>query len=165
MTTISDPLQEHIRPAGAGIRGRIGRVSRFLLHLLEMAIPMVLGMVGFGLLADQLQAFPRFGAAFQSDTDLYILGDGLFMSLPMVAWMVVRRHGWRHSLEMGASMILPGLAIVMLGWLGLDSSAPGLRENACGWMCLGMPVYMLVRYHHFSAKPAHAVAAPNLNWR
>ncbi len=84
------------------------------------------------------------------------------MSAPMVAWMLWRGHDWRHSLEMGASMLVPGLAIVALGWLGADSLAPGLRENACGWMCLGMPVYMLFRYDHFSAKGAHAAHASHL---
>src|SRR5512134_395667 len=121
-------LEKHMHPAGAGSRGCARQVGRFLLHLLELAIPMVLGMMGVGMLADQLQASPSFGAAFQSDTDLSILGDGLFMSLPMVAWMVVRRHGWRHSLEMAAAMIVPGLAIVALSWLGADSFAPWLRE-------------------------------------
>lgn len=162
MSATPNLLQAHIHPAGTGRRGRARQVGRFLLHLLEMAIPMVLGMMGFGMLADQLQASPSFGAAFQSDTDLYILGDGLFMSLPMVAWMVVRQHGWRHSLEMAASMIVPGLAIIALGWLGADSFAPWLREEACAFMCLGMPVYMLFRYDHFSAKTARAAHATHL---
>ncbi len=155
-------LQEHIRPAGAGKGVDPRAVGRFLLHFLEMSIPMVLGMAAFGMLADQLRASPGFGAAFQSGADLSILGDGLFMSVPMVAWMVWRGHDRRHSLEMGASMLVPGLAIIALGWLGADSYAPGLREGACGYMCLGMPVYMLWRRDHFTVKAARAAHATHL---
>jgi hypothetical protein len=56
-------------------------------------------------------------------------------------------------------MLVPGLAIVVLGWLGADSYAPWLRDGACGFMCLGMLVYMLLRYDHFSARAGHATHA------
>jgi hypothetical protein len=134
-------------------------VARFLLHLLEMTVLMVLGMMAFGLLADQLRTFPSLRAAFRGDSDLYILGDALFMSLPMVTWMLWRGHDRRHSLQMGAAMFVPGLAIVALGWLGADRFAPWLRDGACGFMCLGMVAYMLLRYDHFAAKTAHAAHA------
>jgi hypothetical protein len=124
-------------------------------HLLEMSIPMALGMVVFGWLAAQLRASPIYGAAFQSGTDLFILGDGLFMTLPMSAWMIARGHGWRHSLEMGSAMLAPGLAIIVLGWLGAEAYLPWLAKAACGLMCLGMLVYMLWRHEHFTQPIGH----------
>jgi hypothetical protein len=129
------------------------------LHFLEMQILMVLGMVMFGMLADQLRASPSFGAAFRSGADLAILGDGLFMSVPMVAWMLWRGHDRRHSLEMGAFMLVPGLAIIALGWLGADRYAPWLRDGACGFMCLGMSVYMFFRFGYFAGAAGHAAHA------
>src|SRR5512144_2772439 len=97
---------------------RAARVGRFLLHLLEMQIAMWLGMALFGLLVGPLRASASYGTALRSSTDLIIIGHGLFLAVPMVAWMVFRGHGWRHSLKMGASMLAPGVAIIVLGWLG-----------------------------------------------
>jgi hypothetical protein len=167
MNATLNSLGEHIRTPDAStgigrLRARVAPVGRFLLHVLEMSVLMVLGMAGFGMLADQLRDFPALRAAFRSSSDLYILGDALFMSLPMVVWMLVRGHDRRHSLEMGASMLVPGLAIVVLGWLGADRSAPWLRDGACGFMCLGMLAYMVLRYNHFSAKAGHAAHATHV---
>jgi hypothetical protein len=136
---------------------------RFLLHLLEMQIAMALGMGLFKLLLLGLPASPAYRAAFATGADLWILGDGLFMSVPMVAWMVWRGHGWRLSLEMGAAMLGPGLAIIVLGWLGAGTYLPWLATSACGVMCLGMLVYMLARYKHFTGHTGHGLRSVQPN--
>jgi hypothetical protein len=164
MSAILNSLAEHHRTSEATTAmgrslGRVAPPARFLLHVLEMSVLMVLGMMLFDGLADQLRTVASYRAAFRSGADLDILGDALFMSLPMVVWMLVRGHNRRHSLEMGASMFVPGLAIVVLGWLGADRSAPWLRDSACGIMCLGMLAYMLAHYGHFSATAGHAAHA------
>jgi hypothetical protein len=140
-------------------RQRAARVGRFLLHVLEMEIAMQPGMALFGLLARQLQASPRYGAAFAPEADLWILGHGLFMTAPMVAWMVFRGHGWKHSLAMGASMVVPAVAVIVLCWFGAGAYMPWLRQTAGGLMTLGMLIYMLARYDHFSGHAGHPARA------
>lgn len=142
-------------------RERWQKAWRFGWHFVEMSIAMVIGMAVFGQVAQQLRAEPALHAALRSGSDLYIIGDGLFMAVPMAAWMIWRRHGWRPSLEMGAAMIAPGLAIIALGWLGVGAYAPWLAQGACGFMCLGMLVYMLWRRDHFTAPAGHTAHGRN----
>jgi hypothetical protein len=123
-----------------------------------MQIPMGLGMVVFALLIRLLRA-SSYAAAFQRGSDLSILLDGLLMTIPMVVWMILRGHGWRHSLEMGASMIVPGVAIILLGWLGVGAYLPWLAKAACPIMCSGMLVYMLYRRDHYTGNVSHATHA------
>ncbi len=132
---------------------------RFVLHYLEMQIVMGLGMGLFSLLLLGLRAWPAYAVALATGSDLWIVGDGLFMSIPMMAWMIFRGHGWQPSLEMAASMLVPGLAIILLGWLGIGVYLPWLATSACGVMCLGMLAYMLLRYEHFSSHASHAAHA------
>lgn len=172
MTTVAQPIEvtsksQVTAPAAAEgtpkrrpVLARLAPAGRFLLHYVEMQIVMGIGMALFAVVVRQLRASPTYGAAFASGTDLWILGDGLFMTIPMVAWMVFRGHGWQHSLEMGAAMLLPGIAIIVLGWLGVGPL--WLRLGACGLMCLGMLVYMLVRYDHFTRAAGHAAHVAGL---
>jgi hypothetical protein len=132
------------------------KVGRFLLHFLEMQIPMTLGMILFGVVVRQLRTVPSLSTTFARGSDLTILTDGLFMSIPMVAWMVYRKHGWRHSLEMAAAMLAPMLAIILLGWLGAYAALPWLPKLACAVSSLGMLVYMLFQRAHFTGEAGHA---------
>lgn len=43
-----------------------------------------------------------------------LLGMALTMTVPMVAWMRYRGHGWAASNEMAASMFIPSFAVVGL---------------------------------------------------
>jgi hypothetical protein len=137
-------------------------VGRFLLHFLKMMIPMGLGMVIYGLLVHQLRASSSYAAAFQSGTNLFIIGDGLFMTAPMVAWMVLRGHGWRHSADMAGAMLAPGAAIIVLRLLGADTYVPWLAGTACLLMCLGMLVYMLYRRDHFTGQAGRSAHAAHM---
>ncbi len=147
--------------ADGGLKGVLARALakphvRFILHYLEMQVAMEVGMILFSLALLGLNASPANKAAFARGTDLWILGHGLFMAAPMVAWLVLRRHGWRHSLEMGASMIVPAALVILLCWLGAETYAPWLRQIASGLMTVSMVGYMLVQYKHFSGHPGHA---------
>jgi hypothetical protein len=132
------------------------QVERFLLHFLEMQIPMGLGMVVYAVWIRQLRATPSYAVSFQRGSDLSIILDGLLMTIPMVVWMVLRGHDWRHSVEMGASMIVPGIAIILLGWVGVGAYLPWLAKAACPIMCAGTLVYMLYRRDHFTGRMDHS---------
>jgi hypothetical protein len=135
------------------------KVGRFLLHFLEMQIPMGLGMFVYAVWIRQLRASPSYAVAFQRGSDLSIILDGLLMTVPMVVWMLVRGHDRRHSIEMGAAMLAPGIAIILLGWIGVGAYLPWLAKAACPIMCLGMLVYMLYRRDHFTGSVDHSTHA------
>src|SRR5215470_19129438 len=76
---------------------RVAQVIRFVWHYVQMAIAMELGMllpVGFILAAlglyDLVSRSPEASA-------LVMTAEMVF---GMAAWMVVRRHSWRHTMEM-----------------------------------------------------------------
>ena len=126
----SKPMGDAAQPAGTASPGMDGRARvrfvsgwRFLRHLLEMVVAMMLGMGVFGLalaVAGEPPGYAnllvRYGAM------------GLFMAAPMVAWMRFRGHPWRDGGEMTAAMLLPMLAPVALVETG--AAVPGLSEGS-----------------------------------
>jgi hypothetical protein len=93
------------------------RTLRFLAHLAEMVVAMVLGMmllapvwdwVGGVLGIEAVLARPDVGAAVMV----------LDMVVAMTAWMRVRRHGWAAVWEMNAAMAAPFAVLLVLYWLG-----------------------------------------------
>jgi hypothetical protein len=72
-------------------------VGRFALHFLEMLLAMYAGMLIF-MAIPGVVALPAL---------LHQFGMALSMTLPMVLWMRIRGHGWRHGFEMSAAMLVP----------------------------------------------------------
>jgi len=100
-------------------RGR--KVGRFLAHLAEMVVVMVLGMMllapawdwaGAALGIEALLARPDVGAVVMV----------LDMVVAMTVWMRVRRHGWAPIWEMNAAMAAPFAVLLALFWLGAASA-------------------------------------------
>ena len=135
------------------------KVGRFLLHLLEMLLAMAAGMVIFSLLSDLIPASSRYSAAFNSGTYLSDLAMGVFMTVPMVAWMIVRGHGWHHGAEMGLAMFAPVIAICMLRLLFAGDDLSWLDHASHLGPLLGMLAAILYRHDHYTGKAgrlAHA---------
>jgi hypothetical protein len=104
-----------VHGTGRTTRGR--KVARFLAHLAEMVVVMVLGMM---LLAP---AWDWAGAALGIETVLGRPDAGaVVMVVDMVAamtvWMRVRRHGWPAIWEMNAAMAAPFAVLLVLFWAG-----------------------------------------------
>jgi hypothetical protein len=83
---------------------------------------------------------------------------GVFMSVPMVAWMRRRGHAWSDGGEMTAAMLFPMYALVIPVELGVAGYVPGLSEDSLmalshvamiGGM-IALMVYRLDRYAHGS---------------
>lgn len=96
---------------------RARKVGRFLAHLTEMVVVMVLGMM---LLAP---AWDGVGAALGieavlSRPDVGAVVMVLDMVIAMTAWMRVRRHGWAPIWEMNAAMVAPFAVLLVLFWIG-----------------------------------------------
>ena len=128
-----------IEPRTASLATRGLDVARFVLHYGEMVLAMFAGM----LMYMPLQSLVP--------TGLQGIGMALFMAWPMVVWMRIRGHGWRHGFEMSLAMLLP--------WAILRAASnvvPALATVADWAMYVGMLAYMLMRRGHHAHHAAHA---------
>ena len=87
----------------------------------------------------------------------------LTMTVPMVAWMRFRGHGWAPCADMSAAMVLPTLAVLALLWTDLLSDVGTLLVIEHAVMLPAMLVAMLLRrpstpHHH--ARGGGRVSAP-----
>jgi hypothetical protein len=109
---------------------------RFFVHFGEMALAMLLGMVVLGIFNDVILV-PR-GFHLSRYPELYTLAMAFAMTVPMVAWMWIRGHCWRHSAEMTAAMFVPAAVCIGICSLGLLP-----RTAMLSWYHLLMWVAML----------------------
>ncbi|HEU5097479.1 MAG TPA: heavy metal translocating P-type ATPase [Roseiflexaceae bacterium] len=130
-------------------------VWRFVRHLLEMLLAMEAGMGVFHLLIWLIPASSRYDAVVKPGTDLHAIAMVVFMIVPMVAWMLVRGHGWRHSIEMVIAMVVPMAAVALLCQLGVDGYVPWLAQASSPAMYLGMLAAMLYRREHYLGNHSH----------
>lgn len=92
----------------ANLRGHV----RFAGHYVEMVVAMLVGMVALGPL--WLLALP--GLSDYPAADAMVMATD--MSIGMALWMRMRRHSWRHILEMCGAMYLPFAVLLVPYWLG-----------------------------------------------
>jgi hypothetical protein len=124
----------------------------FIRHYIEMLVAMFLGMAVLGTPAMlALGATGVSSAELQSDTPaLMLLGMGITMTMPMVAWMRYRGHGWQASNEMAASMLLPTAGVIALLGAGLVDDVGTLLAIEHVVMLPSMLVAMLLRREEYS---------------
>ena len=123
--------------------------STFIRHYVEMLIAMFVGMGVF--------AGAGAAAGFEVEgTELLLLWMAFTMSVPMVAWMRYRGHGWTPALEMTAAMFIPSFAAVGLLGAGLVEDEGALLGIQHAAMFPAMLVSMLLRRDEYSGAHAHA---------
>jgi len=98
-TTIPSPLS----------RGR--QTLRFLRHFGEMVLAMLLGMAVFDVVTGAIR--------IPMGLEVSALAMAVAMTVPMVAWMRLRKHTWRLNAEMAGAMIVPTVLLIVLSVLGL----------------------------------------------
>ena len=124
----------------------------FIRHYLEMLIAMFVGM---GALAGVPAA-----AGFKLEAvELALLWMALTMSVPMVAWMRYRGHGWAPSWEMTASMFISSFAAIALLWMGVAEERGTLMAIQHAGMFPAMLVAMLLRRDEYSGHRHVAIAS------
>ena len=153
MTAIQthDATRSHHHEAAQRGRWLSSSKRHFIRHYIEMVVAMFLGMAVLGVPAGW-----ALGAAGSSWSELdsnapalMLLGMAATMTIPMVAWMRYRGHGWRANTEMAASMVLPTLAaigVLAAGLMSIDTVLVG--EHVV--MLLGMLSAMLLRREEYS---------------
>ena len=114
-------------------------MRHFVRHYVEMVIAMFAGMIVLGLPAEAgLRTIGSSSSDLRVDAPAVLfIGMALTMTVPMVAWMRYRGHGWRPCLEMAGAMLVPTFAaIALLGAVDLDALMM--------WEHVGMLAAMLV---------------------
>jgi len=119
-------------------------------HFLEMVAAMWVGMVVGGLVFA-----PVLGALGMTPSEararypeLYLSVMAFNMTVPMVLWIRHRGHGLRSCFEMSAAMVLPGVFVLCMFWIGVtDGPACGLY---CGLMIPPMLAVVLSRRAEYS---------------
>ena len=98
--------------------------GHFVRHYVEMVVAMVAGMLLLGLPAEgAVLALGSTTSELERQAPaLMLLGMAVVMTVPMIAWMRHRGHGWAASWEMTASMFLPTFAAIALLWGGVLES-------------------------------------------
>ncbi len=135
--------------------------GHFVRHYAEMVIAMLLGMLLLGLPAEgALVALGSSTSELQREAPaLALLGMAIVMTVPMVAWMRHRGHGWRPNAEMAASMFLPTFAVIGVMWTGLNDDFGLLMMVEHAAMLPAMLVAMLLRFDEYAACGHHHAAA------
>ena len=126
--------------------------AHFIRHYLEMVIAMLLGMAVLGM--------PGFLALESAGVDteaagVLLWGMAVTMTVPMVAWMRHRGHGWLPCWEMSAAMIVPtigALALLEAGALDGAHAAMGIQHVVMFPAMLG--VMLLRRGEYTTHGPA-----------
>lgn len=152
MTTLTN--QSVKQASDHPLRKVASKTGRFLLHLLEMLVAMQVGMMLFHLLLGLIRIASN-SRVLESGTTLHAITMTVFMTIPMVAWMIFRGHGWRHCIEMVVAMIAPVVVIGLLCQLGVDAYVPWLVAASMPAMLLGMVAAMLYRKDHYMDKAKH----------
>jgi hypothetical protein len=119
------------------------RISPFWRHFLEMFAAMMLGMMAgkpVFLAITGLSSTAQAGRLYPAQS---VLSMGLSMTVPMVAWMLFRGHGWRNSAEMAAAMLVPAIPFIILCSLHVLTGGPanGAYMMLSTMAMIGLMVY------------------------
>ena len=133
----------------------------FARHYVEMVVAMLLGMfVLGGIGAVLLGAVGIDTGDWHADAPALMLSAMVFtMSVPMVAWMRHRGHGWLPCWEMTASMVLPTVGAIALLVVGLVEDGGTLMLIQHVVMFPAMLVPMLLRLDEYTGRQHHAAVA------
>ena len=125
---------------------------RFIRHYAEMVLAMLLGMFVLGGVLVVLLALVGVDVGdWQTEAPaLLLLGMAFTMTVPMVAWMRHRGHGWAPAAEMTAAMFVPSLIAIALGATGVLESTDDQLTLQHVAMFPAMLVAMLARRSEYS---------------
>ena len=120
----------------------------FIRHYVEMVAVMFLGMAALGM--PMSAALDAAGVKSGDAPAVSLLGMATTMTVPMVALMRYRGHGWQPSMEMAASMFVPTIAVIGLLAAGIAGGMGTLIVIEHAAMLLSMLVAMLLRREEYS---------------
>jgi flagellar biosynthetic protein FliP len=151
-------------PAQHGRGPVVARAGRFLWHLAEMVLAMLVGMAAFGGVRALLDP-TGFAAVLREHLDLRYLAMTGSMAVPMVLLMRYRGHGWARTAEMMGAMVVPVAVACLLWRVGLGAVIPALSDTALGTsshvvMYVGMLLAMVYRFGDYAHAGPHVHHGP-----
>lgn len=120
----------------------------FVRHYVEMVVVMFAGMGVLGGLT-RLGLAVTGGSLDDVSGGLHITLMGLWMTIPMVAWMAYRGHTRAQNAEMAGSMLVPSMLAAGLTWTGVLDTGAGLALQHVV-MLPAMLGVMLRRYDEYA---------------
>ena len=142
----------------------VRRLSRLLLSFLELQVAMVLGAFVCYLLGRVASGSSSFATMYRPGTHVFAIGDVLFLTVPVVAWMLLRGRGRRRSVEMALAMVAPVAVIALVGELARYPYLLWLVSGMYPAMSVGMSVLLVYRRDLFmeplNRGPRPATAQP-----
>lgn len=128
----------------------VTRTGYFLLHFLEMCVVMCAGgLAALSALlrwAGPLIGYPDFKRQLPELSTVLL---AIWLTVIMIAWMRLRGHEWRSTLEMASTSIAALPLTFSAAWLGAIPITR-LFGMECGVACALMIVPMLVRLDHYT---------------
>ena len=135
----------------------LGQIGRFVLHYLEMCIPMCIGFAVGDLVYFWAAGLFGYSEPFAELPVLSVAVVTFAMTAPMTAWMLYRGMPRRAVWEMSVVMPIVALVLLVLGAVGLVAfDQLALLEH--GLMMPLMLVPMLARPGLYSGHMDHAAA-------
>jgi hypothetical protein len=119
-----------------------------VVHLLELQIPMGAGAL-LCLLVGRLVGTSEYAAVYYPGSALFAIGDLLFLTVPAVAWMILRGRNRRLNLELSLAMMTPVALVVVVGELVGLHYLGWLVAGMYPAMTVGIVAYMLYRRNEF----------------
>jgi hypothetical protein len=128
----------------------------FLRHYGEMLVAMFLGMFVLGGAGALLLIIVGVDSEWDSEApELLLVAMAFTMTVPMVAWMRYRGHGWRPASEMAAAMFAPSVAAIVLLWAALVEDTDALLTIQHVAMLAAMLAVMLLRRDEYTGPVRH----------
>jgi hypothetical protein len=157
MVQIPDHVQTSVHAVSAQTVSVSRQAGHFVLHYVEMCVPMCIGFAVGDLVYFGIAAWFGYSQPFSELPVLSVVVVTFAMTAPMVAWMRFRGMRGRPVVEMAAVMpILAGL-LLMLGWLGvLEMGDLALIEH--GLMMPAMLIPMLLRLDVYTGRASYTAA-------
>ena len=135
----------------------VAQVVRFVWHYVQMAIAMMLGMfLPVGLILTALGLYNLVSRSPEASA-LVMTGEMVF---GMVAWMCIRRHSWRHTVEMSAGMSASTVVAAAASLAGLLPHTAANSGPVQSLMWAGMLAAMLFRWRDYAQYGHHSHGAP-----
>ncbi|HYK06291.1 MAG TPA: hypothetical protein VEW11_00850 [Gaiellaceae bacterium] len=139
-------ITQHVR-----LRSQIGH---FLLHYVEMCLPMCVGFAVGDLVYFWVADVFGYSEPFRELPVLSVLLVTFTMTAPMTAWMLFRGMPRRAIIEMSATMPILAIVLLGLGWLGfVPMEDLALLEH--GLMMPVMLVPMFLRLDLYTGRAGH----------
>ena len=121
------------------------------MHFGEMVLAMMLGMYLLDMPSGAVVAASGYS---YSDPVVSALAMIFNVTVPMVLWMRFRGHTWERAGEMGAAMVIPAIALVVLALVGVISRS-GLSGAVMDPMLPAMVAVMLYRRSEYAHTGSH----------